>query len=1023
MGLTVIHLSDIHIKSESDIVLSRAQLIAKACVSCIKAKSKVVIVVSGDISFSGTKEQYASSVDFFEQLKNEIEEKVNVQVEYIFCPGNHDCDFTENTSVRDALIANIQPGSIDNNYVTNVAMVQENYFDFVSLFEDARVDRLVNLKEIEIEQKTALFISFNSAWMSELNEHPGKIIIPEYALPNFDTNKYAAVFFVFHHPVNWFNPDYQRPIINYIRSNADMVLIGHEHIKDSYIQTNSDFELVFNHGKELQNSENEESGFSIISFDDSFAKYQLIDFAWDGNCIYKRTNEYTHPFEKQSARHSVFSINDSHMKFLNECGIDVRHFAKEDVTLTDLYIYPDLIKGDYKNEKAGSIRITQNIPKELIENEFSIIVGESLSGKTSLSKQLHYYGLQNGKCPIHIDGKNFTTSTESAIQRIIEDAYNKEYSSEYLEEFRQLPKERRIIIIDNFDSIQNKSNRRNMVIDYVSEKFGSIILLLSSTIEITAILKSKLVTSMDTLYYYEIRPFGNKKRKEFISKWYKLNNTLNTDEEIEQRIDHSQQLINKILGNGSSFIPAFPIIIIGVLQNKDAFSHSTHMSRYGYLYESLINQSMASIGEYDIKQGLHNLDTEMLSAIAFEMLCSKRMVISKSDLMKISQELCQEKLLSPISMVQFLGRMQHAKILTTEYTSTDSFKFNYPYIFYYFAAKYIANHLYEEKVAAMVEYMSLRLHNEIYGNIITFVCYFNSDQSVIDNVLINAYDTLTDFLPFDYSNENPVFNDIKDAIQAFIPKKIDSNENVEANKDKALNRMDDLGINDGTADQGEDYIDDTITEEEKTFAAITAALKTIDVLGQILQNYPADISGDNKIEIISEMHGLGMRAVQAIFQTMGYLESDLIDAVYEAAVKNAPNTSKREVENRVKIFMNLIIAGMARAMIHQVAKSLSSELLLTSVEVTYKDDQSISTKLLMADLKMNCLNKVDYDEIKKLRASLDDSNEHFAKGILDSIIGRYLNYNKCDYKLRSSLCNLCGFAERPLIAALAEHQE
>ena len=69
----------------------------------------------------------------------------------------------------------------------------------------------------------------------------------------------------------------------------------------------------------------------------------------------------------------------------------------------------------------------------------------------------------------------------------------------------------------------------------------------------------------------------------------------------------------------------------------------------------------------------------------------------------------------------------------------------------------------------------------------------------------------------------------------------------------------------------------------------------------------------------------------------------------------------------------------------------------------------------MADLKLNCLNEVNYDEVKQLREALKKRGEVFAMGILDSIIGRYLNYNKCDYKLRSRLCNLCGFPIIPQI--------
>ena len=68
-------------------------------------------------------------------------------------------------------------------------------------------------------------------------------------------------------------------------------------------------------------------------------------------------------------------------------------------------------------------------------------------------------------------------------------------------------------------------------------------------------------------------------------------------------------------------------------------------------------------------------------------------------------------------------------------------------------------------------------------------------------------------------------------------------------------------------------------------AAVIAALKTIEVLGEILQNYPVGIDAQKKTEMIDEMHKLGMRSIQAIINTTGYLEKDLIEYVTERESK------------------------------------------------------------------------------------------------------------------------------------------
>ena len=67
--LMLLHLSDIHIKTASDERLSRAQSIASATYPRLPEVHTVAIVISGDIAYSGTADQYALAVTFIEQIK------------------------------------------------------------------------------------------------------------------------------------------------------------------------------------------------------------------------------------------------------------------------------------------------------------------------------------------------------------------------------------------------------------------------------------------------------------------------------------------------------------------------------------------------------------------------------------------------------------------------------------------------------------------------------------------------------------------------------------------------------------------------------------------------------------------------------------------------------------------------------------------------------------------------------------------------------------------------------------------
>ena len=302
-----------------------------------------------------------------------------------------------------------------------------------------------------------------------------------------------------------------------------------------------------------------------------------------------------------------------------------------------------------------------------------------------------------------------------------------------------------------------------------------------------------------------------------------------------------------------------------------------------------------------------------------------------------------------------------------------------------------------------------------YGNIIIFVCHFAGSNDVIDSILLNAYGTLENYIEFDFTKANPIFEEIKEMVDALIPSTIASDSDVEANKQRALVRMDEVGINDGHVNEGEIIIDDEITEKEREMAAVSSALKTIEVLGQILQNYPVAVKGEEKLEIITEMHKLGMRSVQAIINTMGYLEKDLVEYIMERAIEKNKNVRREDVAKATRRFINMLVSGMARGMVHQVANALNSEHLLPAAQQTFEADNSISSKLILTDLKMNCINRFTYSEVRSLKNQLDSDKERFASRILDSIIAQYLNYNRCNRELRAKLCRLCGFSEQQAI--------
>src|ERR1700752_3803142 len=106
MTASVIHISDIHIKSNygDNPILKKQDKIFESVRNVLAGSNAIVIAVTGDIAFSGKKEEYALAKDFFSGLVNKIKEYTKVETHIGFIPGNHDCNFSDDQTIRDIVI-------------------------------------------------------------------------------------------------------------------------------------------------------------------------------------------------------------------------------------------------------------------------------------------------------------------------------------------------------------------------------------------------------------------------------------------------------------------------------------------------------------------------------------------------------------------------------------------------------------------------------------------------------------------------------------------------------------------------------------------------------------------------------------------------------------------------------------------------------------------------------------------------------------------------------------------------------
>lgn len=58
MSLSILHFSDIHLKNSDNKIMTRLDELKRACASALPYGNDTVILISGDIAFSGKEDEY-----------------------------------------------------------------------------------------------------------------------------------------------------------------------------------------------------------------------------------------------------------------------------------------------------------------------------------------------------------------------------------------------------------------------------------------------------------------------------------------------------------------------------------------------------------------------------------------------------------------------------------------------------------------------------------------------------------------------------------------------------------------------------------------------------------------------------------------------------------------------------------------------------------------------------------------------------------------------------------------------------
>jgi len=847
MKISILHLSDIHIKDTNDHIFIKKTKIFDAIKNELLSLSHLFIVISGDITYSGCNEEYDAASKLIGYLNEEIAKyNTTLKIEIITVPGNHDCDFSTNNESRKNNISCIlkDPSKIDKSVIDICTSVQNNYFIFEKKYNnDKNIDKKISDKLLKkhdflIGEHSLTFNCYNLSWLSNKDERQAELLFPytRYDLPN--KNSSGLTISLMHHPIIWLNHLNARPFMGFLEKTSNIIISGHEHVPTASFKQLLDENTITNIEAGVLHNEKkpDESYFKLIHIDLDRKTHIIIDYLWDNNDkIYKSGSEKK---EKEifCSSTSWMNLNSDYLSKISNIGIKLSHPHKSNVILDDFFIHQDLInlRKNNTNKKINS-SVLYNTSFEGCRR--TIIFGEETSGKTTLSLMIQKNLNSQGKIAIYISGKNISEKQIGNFSKLIDTNFKEQYRPNDLFRLSQVTIEDVYIIIDDFDKSKLNSEYRAKLIEHIKQIQKNIIIFSNDSLEIEIQSNYNINKVFDDFEIFKIAEFGYVLSDKLIEKWVVIGNqsSLNRADIVEKKHKITEIIDTTI---GKNFIPRYPIYLLTILQAIEVGATSELKgSAFCHYYHFLIVQSL---GISYVKPDEFELYFSYLSDLAYYYFINERTEASLDQIKEFNARFCNEKEIT-IDENKILSTIVNAKLI---FADSGFYYFSQNYIYYYFVSKYLSEKIDLKDTQDVISEISRRLYNVECANIIIFLIHHSKKPFISNQVLAESRNLFKELIPASFSLQE--IHSINKLIEKDIQYLIEEKSIDEARNDRLESKDENNGSYNSKARNHVSIKEDI--KKLDIFSQLNLSFKLMEILGQICKNYWASIDGSIKYD-------------------------------------------------------------------------------------------------------------------------------------------------------------------------------
>lgn len=648
------------------------------------------------------------------------------------------------------------------------------------------------------------------------------------------------------------------------------------------------------------------------------------------------------------------------------------------------------MKPESNYESSRKVR-GQGALDEICTRSATFLVGADQCGKSAMSKMLMYRFRERGEVPLRLQGEKIPADPLK-FKGLIASEVELQYGIDQSERFFNLPLTERVLIIDDYQFVDRRVREKHAILDMAKRFSGRVVIFGHETEIGPTDLTYFALSEGPKVSVMFITPLPFKRTALLIRKWLEISPSFGDDNAVDQRKESDcQKMVNAVIGD---YMQPFPPYVLAILQSVEAGKDvDISVSTHGYLYEIFIKSSLAKRSS----STNYNVISAFIATLAIDCFEREQAVFGKEFIKRSYLRFERETDLERDSE-KLIKDLVDLKILRC---TGEEYEFRENYIFYYFVAFYLKDRISEDYVRSIIVECSDKAWVKDYSNVLLFLAHLSKDRFIVDTLLRSAEKTFEDIEPARLEGEIYFLAGAEDPLLVL-------DEDREQSAEAKLREQEILAQEGKLVHTPYALKRDSSPEEVGLIGNFSAAIKRLQVLGQMLKNFPANFDPEMKVKLVNECIDLGLRSLGKYFE---FAENGQTEILKEFAILIKARDialSDQEALERANLAVSNLCHLSTLGVVKRISYAIGSSELGKTYAKVFNDEQSVARKLVNVSLNLDRAGS--FPEESVITLGKEWAKERFALRILRSLVVRNFRLFHRSFSIRQRVSDKIGIS-------------